>query len=403
MQPKFLACSLALLSCVSAATEAQDSRPSTRPSSPEVPGGMAEAFAMLDALGTPDTTACSFVEVVRSQRERFDPKSAFGFLMDETGGTFTVWLIDLEVKQFRQDRGASYAHADLAAHAKHVMDSAVNNDHLVDWNPLGVRSYLISLARELSRRGQDDLARTCCSTASSLRPSRGGGRLGDGTLRGTIKEEVETAWIWRAMLACGEADMDRSDLLDGFRRYLKSFPDGRFVKEAQDMAQELERMVQEDIRHRQENRAIETMTDAEKIEDLVYQLREQNGHQLMVPGHASAMASRRSGNAAWQLAAIGYAAVPRLIAAIDDRRPTRTVGCWRDFVFSHYVLRIGDCAVEILEQIAGRQFFASSGSFSYMLKDGMEKRVRAEVMKWWDQVRPKAAETQPAETRPAPR
>jgi hypothetical protein len=145
-------------------------------------------------------------------------------------------------------------------------------------------------------------------------------------------------------------------------------------------------MVGEDVRHRQENRSFQKMTEAEKIEELIYQLREQNARQLTIPGKVSAMSFRQRGSAAWKLVAMGHAAVPRLIDAIDDRRPTRTVGYWRDFTFSHYVLRVGDSAVSILEEIAGRTFWHGGSCVS---KEGRENEVRAEVLNWWDRVEAK--------------
>jgi hypothetical protein len=379
---------------------AQDSAPS-RPAD-NVPG-MREAFELLDRLGIPDTTNFRFVEVKRLQRGRSDPQSAFGFLTQESPTTFTVWLVDLQLKEFRHGPGTSYAAAELSTHAKQVIESTVNSPHHIDWNPLGMRSYLISLARELSRRGENDLARACCSTAASLRPLRGGGRLGDGTLSGTIREEVDTAWIWRATLACGDREVDRGELLENFRQYLRSFPEGRFVKEARDMAQQLERMVQEDLAHQQDSRPFRTMSQAVRVEELIYRLRDEKGFQLTVPGHASSMAAARTESPAWQLVAMGHAAVPKLIEAIGDRRLTRTVGCWRDFVFSHYVVRVGDCAVEILEQIAGRRFWTETTTHSYVLKDGLENEVRAEVISWWEQVRASSAQSRAAESRAAPR
>lgn len=73
---------------------------------------------------------------------------------------------------------------------------------------------------------------------------------------------------------------------------------------------------------------------------------------------------------ALRLANKGYAAVPQLIEALDDDRLTRSVECWRSFVYSHKILRVSDCAEQILKRIAGRSFY-----------DGTGRKSRAEVVK----------------------
>jgi hypothetical protein len=201
---------LGAIVALTAAAWAQDSQESR----PTVVPLMREAFDLLDRFGTPDTCARRFVEVTRPKAGRFDPATVFGFLMDVSDETFTVWLLDLELVEYRWDR--------------------------------------------------------------------------------------------------------------------------------------------------------------------IYELRDHKG--------------RQSGPAR-KLVDLGYAAVPRLIDALDDRRPTRTVGYWRDSIYSHYVLRVGDCAVAILEQIAGRQFLGRTRHAS-MIKAGAEHRVREEVLKWWAEVEARPPDSQ---------
>src|SRR5207244_11567667 len=87
---------------------------------------------------------------------------------------------------------------------------------------------------------------------------------------------------------------------------------------------------------------------------------------------------------AQQLVDIGYDAVPQLIAVLEDERFTRSVGYQRNFYFSHFVLRVGDCAEAVLERIAGRTFWEPRSSSAAMLKDGQIKEVRKSVQDWWD-------------------
>jgi hypothetical protein len=89
------------------------------------------------------------------------------------------------------------------------------------------------------------------------------------------------------------------------------------------------------------------------------------------------------------LVKIGYPAIPQLITALDDRRFTRSVGYHRDFYFSHYVLRVGDAALAIIERIAGRSFYRRYSTTSEAVKDGEIPSVRVEVEAWWHEFQEK--------------
>ena len=78
-----------------------------------------------------------------------------------------------------------------------------------------------------------------------------------------------------------------------------------------------------------------------------------------------------------------------LIGALDDARFSRSVGFFRNFCFSHYVLTVGDCAEAVLSQIAGREFFAPSSTCSYMSKDGKTATVKKEAESWYAEFKKK--------------
>lgn len=78
-----------------------------------------------------------------------------------------------------------------------------------------------------------------------------------------------------------------------------------------------------------------------------------------------------------------YAAVPRLIDALDDLRFCRSVGYHRNFYFSHYTLRVGDRALAVLERIAGRTFWEPTSTFSYMTMDGKTGEAMKKARAWY--------------------
>ncbi len=90
---------------------------------------------------------------------------------------------------------------------------------------------------------------------------------------------------------------------------------------------------------------------------LVFHLEDQNGLQLGQPGGPDCWADPRGAESpAHRLLALGLHAVPALLDAVEDPRPSRTVGFYRDFVFSHRVLPVGEIAWTVLREIAGRGF-----------------------------------------------
>jgi hypothetical protein len=137
------------------------------------------------------------------------------------------------------------------------------------------------------------------------------------------------------------------------------------------------------------------MTTEERVAELIFRLREQNGQQWSQPGSCDIFIHDRFGDRkgqkspAQQLVEIGYDAVPQLIAVIEDDRFTRSVGFHRNFHFSHFVLRVGDCALAILERIAARSFWEPRSTSAAMLKDGQAPAAKAKVQAWWQEFQKK--------------
>ena len=148
------------------------------------------------------------------------------------------------------------------------------------------------------------------------------------------------------------------ELLKHFEHITRHYPASGHFKDAKAAAAVLRRMIQEDAEHAKAARPFAKLRKQEQIAELIFQLREQNGHQFTQPG-ACDIFDRIAGKKdtpAHKLVKFGYDAVPQLIEHLDDARFTRSVGFHRDFYFSHHVLRVSDCALEILEHIASRGF-----------------------------------------------
>jgi hypothetical protein len=95
---------------------------------------------------------------------------------------------------------------------------------------------------------------------------------------------------------------------------------------------------------------------------------------------------RKKPNAAVELKKIGVAAIPQLIAHMDDARPTRCEGHWRDYwPEGHYLLRLGDCCQQVFESITGHTLFRGTTTVSYPIHDGAGKQCKESAEKWWQE------------------
>jgi hypothetical protein len=106
------------------------------------------------------------------------------------------------------------------------------------------------------------------------------------------------------------------------------------------------------------------MTLEQRVAELIFQLRDQNGHQFSQPGSCDIFMDPRDGglfgatnegkpgSPASQLVAIGKPALSQLIDSVDDDRFTRCVEFHRSFYFSHRVIRVGECCVAIMHRIS---------------------------------------------------
>jgi hypothetical protein len=122
-----------------------------------------------------------------------------------------------------------------------------------------------------------------------------------------------------------------------------------------------------------------------RVERLIYLLREHDP-QPRWPG------TEPIRDPAAELETLGREAIPALIEHIDDDTLTRSLSYDRDFGISH-VLSVGDVALQIIEQIAGRRFYVQQTS-SYMSRAGQAKAVQELVREWWAGAREVSAREQ---------
>lgn len=341
-----------------------------------------EAFEWFGGLGFPDVKTLKFVRVTTGwpDEDDYDPlKNSYlhGFLLSQEEDTFSVLLPDLETRKWRKTppgtkdhQKVEYEVADLSKYAASRLESIRDIDQRKrksSWRSmemrLSERAQVFTLAWSCWRKGHDELAAELYDEAARMGMHSGSGDSEIRKVRQRVAVDLGHAEMWRAVEEFGEAGTSRVQLLDKFRGIIKNYPECEHIARAKTTVELLEKMVQEDLEHteqRKRGKSFEELSEHEQIRELVFQLRDQNGRQMSQPGSCDVFFTLDSllGHAgkspAHQLVKFGYAAVPQLVDALGDRRFSRSVGCHRNFYFSHHVLTVGECARQVLDRIDGR-------------------------------------------------
>jgi hypothetical protein len=378
-----------------------------------------DLFAWFDGLGFPDLARLPYVRVFpgweRSSGSGLPERVFFSaFLLGEEGDHFTFFTMALEQQQLTRSPPATpqhrveYERADLRADVeRHLAYLAATDTHPFGGAhrhfgaTLGSVTDLFVLARACAAHGLDDLAGALLQRAGREHAADERNRV---PLRQQISDEIARRLTWQALEAGNDPSVSRADLLTRFERILTQFPAREGEAEAGDWdpgwqlgrhgllvgeaVEILRRMIAEDEEHaRRPDLPFAELSRLEQIEELTYQLRDQCAHQWCDPGDVNPFDDERGElSPAHRLVQYGPDAVPRLIAALDDCRFTRCLGHHRSYYFSHYLLRIGDCALAVLERIAGQSFWRPRNTWAAMFKDGEAEATRRKVVAWWESV-----------------
>jgi hypothetical protein len=374
-----------------------------RPASPLTDEDRA-VFALLDRLEVPDVRGKRLVLVAtggwwQSVGEEPQGERRPGFLLDEAEGEFTAFFLDLEVRTLTRTGEGTPEHErvgheplDLREWVAARLEALRAMSERERWESrwgarLGEAAQLAVLARACAAHGHEDLAHELCVEAGKTAKE-------DEDLETLVRDQIAHARMWRAIEAFGDPSIPYAELRDAFRTYVRHFPEGKHGERAKAALALLERMVAEiEERAARPRKPWAKMSVEERAEQLVFELRDQNGRQWSQPGGCSVFADPRGeASAVHRLVAIGWPAVPALIEAACDERFTRSVGFHRDFYFSHHVLRVGDCAVAALEAIAARSFWMPRSTGSSMTREQRQAAVRARIEAWWKEAGPKGEE-----------
>jgi hypothetical protein len=127
---------------------------------------------------------------------------------------------------------------------------------------------------------------------------------------------------------------------------------------------------------------------AEKAAYWVHKLRDADARQMGQPGGVSVFQNWDDEGtkkiAAEELRKLGWAALPAVIEHLDDMRPTRCFGFWRDFApDSYYLLRVADGCQEIFEAITGVDIYRRASTSGSLTNDQKQAAAKKAAQDWW--------------------
>lgn len=364
------------------------------------PSEAKRAFVWFGKLGFPDVKGVKYVRVATgqwSQHGSAPRQNTYlnAFLLSEKGVMFTVLTQDLFIRTFEKTEPNAPKHLQIAYEELNLENEAKTYLNLLQNPPedddsrrfgelLNERAEVFVLAWACYRNELESIPQELCNQVISMREFGEKGGLID-----LLQKDLGHAMMWRAVLAFEDPAVSRKEILAKFEYIVKYYPKSEHIKRARNAVKILRRMIKEDQAHGKRAKQPEKMSTDEQIADLIFRLRDQNARQLSQPGRCDIYDDPQGEQSpAHRLVQLGHKAVPKLIEALEDKSFTRSVGYWRGYCFSHYVLRVGDCALEILESIAARQFYSGS-HIDYMSKDDETASTRKQVEAWWAELQEK--------------
>lgn len=168
-------------------------------------------------------------------------------------------------------------------------------------------------------------------------------------------------------------------------RALASIPDTPWTGEAAAFADLYARMIEEDKAFKD----VSPAAPAERGAYWLHKLRDAASRQHSQPGSVSVFPDWRDEEdttpaPAEELRKLGWAALPLIIEHLDDLRPTRCLGFWRNFEpDSYYLLRIADGCQQIFEAITGVDIYQRTSTSGSLTNDRKQAAARKAAQDWW--------------------
>lgn len=338
-----------------------------------------QAFHWFDKLGLATDLKRPFVQVNTWSESGDGTKQGFesfvGFQLDHEGPGFEVLTLTLGHYLFVPSRDQyNYERAeimpkDFNVWAKSAIAGAKNPEPLdtilnAPSRPLQDLYELFIASRAADLRGENDASMAFYNLATKTLAPR---QEGDLTFLQLLEERISTTQVCEAVAQVGDAKVPLTDVAPRFEKIASDFPKSEAGKRARNYANGLSTNISEDLTHKTlSDEELAALPVDQRIDELIYLLRTQNGYQWSQPGQPDVFSDfQRRDSPAQVLLKIGVPAVPMLMKALSDKHPTRTVdNGWQ-------ILTVGEASAQVISRIANIQMSWNgvSDDPTYFLKE----------------------------------
>lgn len=373
-----------------------------------------EAISWFDTLGYPDARDLAYVRVATGlswQRGNAPGQNRFeeGFLLSEDAGAFTVFLCS--VADFADRGGFSEPHPALttvhfvrvadgpaykrvgyevldfkkasAAALERVRKQFPKDDGALQFGRLlSHRARIFAFGRACLQKGLSDTGFALLDFAARI-PGRNGGKAEPRTLRAKLQEDIGDFVLLQAEEDCGNPEIPWVEILKKYENFDQRFPANLKLDYAGEAAVVLRKMIAEDAAH--QAKPLDQMSPAEQAAENIYQLQNfRLGYWVRDSRYPDVTPTgEKLLTSVDQLVDLGQEAVPQLIAALDDRRFTRSMRPSFNGMDRPQVLRVADIAQRILEFESGQNFYARRTDDGTLVHGTTRQQAEA----WWAEVK----------------
>jgi hypothetical protein len=327
------------------------------------------------------------------KKERL-PDEPRAFLLWEKDGKFRAVLGDLTVATFeksgtdpKQDDFTGWRSATpdeevaqlITFLAKKDIDDFWDDGENHYFDRMSFYGQAFVLARYCAGNHREDLAvRLLRVTEERLRKEKGD------TLQEALDDEIGSALRWRATLAWSDSSLTRHALATLFRNIVKHCPRVFQADWIAKTASALEQMATEDDAHpKLTDEEFARLKPDEQARELVFRLRDDNQNFEEIWPRPWPFEPTRGNGAMKKLASLGLPAVPALLEALKDDRPTRSVYRNNRYGGGAWPSNVNDLAVQALQEIAGVNFFWLIPNGGGMKYEDRWREMRTLAEDWW--------------------
>ncbi len=263
-----------------------------------------EVIKWFDQLSFPSLENAKCIRVAtglwsKSGNEQPQNSYIIAFLLSKQDDSFTVFTRDLFTRTYTKSPPDTPNHKVVAFEVRDLASEAANqlsqfplpetarNSRPRFGELASERVEIFALARVCAAQKLDGVSHQLIDLAASLPTKRS-------SLKEALAEEIGHAMMWRAVLDFGDPSIERVALLKKFRNFRDRFPESEHMQRARDTIDILEEMIDEDKRHPEPKPQTE-MTKQERIAELIFALRNQNGEQMEMAVKKGASAAAKKG------------------------------------------------------------------------------------------------------------